>query len=827
MRVALTLVAVVGLVQSQNTPNRGHGENTHAPTASALSAHAPTAHAPNTYTPTPPPSPSHPECREWCARKAAEDGVETWGTICNYEHCKRCPTCLVAADRAEVQIQIAQQNAPSLFHLPPGMEVNWIRKAEANVGCVARAHAHDGVLLWEIPSFVSKFPALLPNGFNLFVSLNLCGSADRFSECNTAVDAHPQAVAPEIARQNAAIEAAPAYTFVRHHAADLDTHEDDVQSCHSFGVSRMRGQGQTPAVPVLPTVRPIDMANPKIGLRLTSSNGAFCPGTTGGAPSGRVEAGDAAGERRSSLTVDMFCKEEEVLGHGGSPVLKDWVLKGDCDLHVSLLASFACPVLERRAPPPPPPHTPGGSRTSAVDHTDRDGASHLCACPLSLLQNDVCDARCDTPGCFADNGACKRREVLPHATHASGVGHASRNASLPRCAPSCPPHWLGDGECDLRCNVAACEWDGGDCHRPACVFEPSAGVYFDVSGFGQHSVYIPAPTPRGSAVPVTGGHIGHIALALCRPVDAQSTNIDSGCADELGHDMAGMVWQQGPSAGLSTAAGATAAACHGLGLRSTVKSALVDTAGNPTHGVQLTFTNPRLLCSTDPHRYLELHVSILCAPTEPTAQLVSWHHDQCHWEFIFRFDGGCPTTLEGAEGCPSSCAPSWLGDGQCDKPCNVDACHFDLRDCDNPFAAEESETWDCGLRGASGGGGCAAYMGNLTYLQAASVYAQQLGLHPLAIVAIVLGSLLCACGMCVGVLVLGRRLSRAERAISEYKVERSALMARDPDVGETDGLGAELTEPVPRRPRASRAGRALPLELSVVAITKATELERP
>ena len=129
------------------------------------------------------------------------------------------------------------------------------------------------------------------------------------------------------------------------------------------------------------------------------------------------------------------------------------------------------------------------------------------------------------------------------------------------------------------------------------------------------------------------------------------------------------------------------------------------------------------------------------------------------------------------------------------------------------------------MPGASGSGGsCADSMGNLTYLQAASVYAQQLGLKPEAIVAIVLGSLLCACGMCVGVLMLGRRLSRAERAISEYKVERSALMARDPDAGETDGHGAELTEPVPRPTR----GKALPLELSVVAITKATdEPERP
>ena len=394
----MLLLAVVCVVQSQNTPNRGHGENAHVATGSA--SNAPSAHAPST-----PSSPEHPTCRDWCAHIAAgKGGLETWETVCNYPQCTSCPACLEAAERADVQMQIAQQNAPSLFHLPPGTEVDWSRKVEANVHCVARAHAHDGVLRWEILPFVSKFPALLPNGFNLFVSINLCGSADRFSECHTAIDAHSQAVHPEIAQQNAAIEAAPAYTFVRRqHAAD-GTHEDDVQSCHSYGMSRVRGQGNTPSVPVLPTLRPIDMANPRIGLRLTSSNGAFCPGTT-----------DGAGERRSSLTVDMFCAEEEAIHYQGAPpVLKDWALKGDCDLHVSLRGGFACPVLERRAPPPPP-HPPGGSGTSAVDHAR---APHLCACPLSLLQNDVCDAHCDTAGCFADNGACKRREVVPHATHA-------------------------------------------------------------------------------------------------------------------------------------------------------------------------------------------------------------------------------------------------------------------------------------------------------------------------------------------------------------------------------------------------------------------------
>ena len=51
-------------------------------------------------------------------------------------------------------------------------------------------------------------------------------------------------------------------------------------------------------------------------------------------------------------------------------------------------------------------------------------------------------------------------------------------------------------------------------------------------------------------------------------------------------------------------------------------------------------------------------------------------------------------------------------------------------------------------------------------------------------------------------------------------------MARDPDAGEANGHGAELTEltaPVPRPPR----GEALPRELNVVAITKAAGPEGP
>lgn len=34
---------------------------------------------------------------------------------------------------------------------------------------------------------------------------------------------------------------------------------------------------------------------------------------------------------------------------------------------------------------------------------------------------------------------------------------------VPRCTSSCIPHRLGDGTCDLDCNVSRCEYDLGDC----------------------------------------------------------------------------------------------------------------------------------------------------------------------------------------------------------------------------------------------------------------------------------------------------------------------------------------------------------------------------
>ena len=40
---------------------------------------------------------------------------------------------------------------------------------------------------------------------------------------------------------------------------------------------------------------------------------------------------------------------------------------------------------------------------------------------------------------------------------------------VPQCSPDCPNNWIQDGYCDKLCNVAACEFDGGDCIRLGCI----------------------------------------------------------------------------------------------------------------------------------------------------------------------------------------------------------------------------------------------------------------------------------------------------------------------------------------------------------------------
>lgn len=56
------------------------------------------------------------------------------------------------------------------------------------------------------------------------------------------------------------------------------------------------------------------------------------------------------------------------------------------------------------------------------------------------------------------------REVYPDDfyTHNSGQ-KVFLSWPVPNCAEGCPSNWIGDGYCDLACNVSACDFDAHDC----------------------------------------------------------------------------------------------------------------------------------------------------------------------------------------------------------------------------------------------------------------------------------------------------------------------------------------------------------------------------
>merc|ERR1712188_64079 len=60
-------------------------------------------------------------------------------------------------------------------------------------------------------------------------------------------------------------------------------------------------------------------------------------------------------------------------------------------------------------------------------------------------------------------------------------------------------------------------------------------------------------------------------------------------------------------------------------------------------------------------------------------------------------DGECdaPCNTEDCHMCSTNCVNSWIGDGECDVSCNIESCHFDGGDCtDIDMCAEGCiESW--------------------------------------------------------------------------------------------------------------------------------------
>ena len=105
----------------------------------------------------------------------------------------------------------------------------------------------------------------------------------------------------------------------------------------------------------------------------------------------------------------------------------------------------------------------------------------VCSCPRAWIADGVCNPECNTQECDSDGGDCSLttapavldlRTAMPTAapwtllrpTDSPTLGPTTSSpTSVPNCAPACKPEWLGDGSCDLQCNVPSCKNDNGDC----------------------------------------------------------------------------------------------------------------------------------------------------------------------------------------------------------------------------------------------------------------------------------------------------------------------------------------------------------------------------
>jgi hypothetical protein len=130
----------------------------------------------------------------------------------------------------------------------------------------------------------------------------------------------------------------------------------------------------------------------------------------------------------------------------------------------------------------------GGLQVPRDSAEEPSGGGGDCAsgCRSSMQGNGSCDSACNVAACNYDSGDCNNRctdgtrrcngATLERCTNGqwafaenctSGCSNNACNApsggGSEECSPGCRPDWPGDGECDSACNVAACDYDSGDC----------------------------------------------------------------------------------------------------------------------------------------------------------------------------------------------------------------------------------------------------------------------------------------------------------------------------------------------------------------------------
>merc|ERR1712107_576624 len=101
----------------------------------------------------------------------------------------------------------------------------------------------------------------------------------------------------------------------------------------------------------------------------------------------------------------------------------------------------------------------------------------------SWIGDGECDVSCNIESCHFDGGDC---------------------TDIDMCADGCIESWIGDGECDVECYNTACKEDGGDCELdPADDAKPCECT-------GQQNVMdLVAAARIGTRIPVVPGATHH------------------------------------------------------------------------------------------------------------------------------------------------------------------------------------------------------------------------------------------------------------------------------------------------------------------------------
>ncbi|KAH8069170.1 hypothetical protein JL720_12078 [Aureococcus anophagefferens] len=84
------------------------------------------------------------------------------------------------------------------------------------------------------------------------------------------------------------------------------------------------------------------------------------------------------------------------------------------------------------------------------------------------IGDGTCDVACNVAACDFDGPDCANgTSAVPASKKWASSGASASSPKKHRCATGCPSTWLGDGSCDKKCDSRACAYDAGDCGGPA------------------------------------------------------------------------------------------------------------------------------------------------------------------------------------------------------------------------------------------------------------------------------------------------------------------------------------------------------------------------